>query len=426
MVTCCAPSLEGATCACAACRCTTAKSTSAEAGQRVAVALPGVAARRAAARRRPRRPRCVSPSYRLDVELEELAPIPRECSSTTGPRRASRAWSGRAASPNFGSTRPSSPPAATASCCAPARPSVEAASSTPRRRATRTPTGSSAPRAERCSCMRRFVTRRAAGSSRRSGSRSCASRSSATWPRRSARSGRTGADSAVGGATCLPQLGLERRGAKLYRPGAAGSLGEREHEAAELEARLGLEPVKVEDAGLARFLEEHGRLVRVGDGYAVSAAAYERRPSGARREMRGAGRITLARFRDLLGTSRKTSQLLLERFDADGDHPPRRRRTRASTHRSARERRLGRSADLKPQHVRAVIVPGRVKALARFVQPLRIEVGVQERLPRPRAGRRGSCRPERGSRNRLFRPARHPRRAGRRRGSWTRAGTRSS
>ena len=30
------------------------------------------------------------------------------------------------------------------------------------------------------------------------------------------------------------------------------------------------------------------------------------------------GTITLARFRDLLGISRKPAQLLLERFDADG------------------------------------------------------------------------------------------------------------
>jgi selenocysteine-specific elongation factor len=30
------------------------------------------------------------------------------------------------------------------------------------------------------------------------------------------------------------------------------------------------------------------------------------------------GRITLARFRDLLGTGRRPAQLLLERFDADG------------------------------------------------------------------------------------------------------------
>jgi hypothetical protein len=115
----------------------------------------------------------------------------------------------------------------------------------------------------------------------------------------------------------VPRLGLERRGAKLYRPGAAGSLGEREQEAAELEERLGLEPVKVEDPGLARFLEEQGRLVRTGDGYAVSAPDYERARAVLFEELGASGRITLARFRDLLGVSRKTAQLLLERFDAD-------------------------------------------------------------------------------------------------------------
>jgi selenocysteine-specific elongation factor len=112
----------------------------------------------------------------------------------------------------------------------------------------------------------------------------------------------------------LPQLGLERRGAKLYRPGTEGALGEREHEAAELEALLGLEPVKVEDPALARFLEEHDRLVRVGDGYAISPSAYER----ARAVMVANAPLTLARFRDLMGTSRKTAQMLLERFDVDG------------------------------------------------------------------------------------------------------------
>ncbi|CAN5302619.1 hypothetical protein BH18ACT12_BH18ACT12_13310 [soil metagenome] len=119
-------------------------------------------------------------------------------------------------------------------------------------------------------------------------------------------------------AEVLPLLGFERRGAKLYRAGAAGSLGEREHEAAELEARLGLEPVKVADAGLARFLEQHGRLVRIGDGLAISPDAYERARAELVEECESVGRITLARFRDLLGTSRKTSQLLLERFDSDG------------------------------------------------------------------------------------------------------------
>jgi selenocysteine-specific elongation factor len=35
-------------------------------------------------------------------------------------------------------------------------------------------------------------------------------------------------------------------------------------------------------------------------------------------ECAAAGRITIARFRDLYGGGRRTAQLLLERFDADG------------------------------------------------------------------------------------------------------------
>ncbi len=116
----------------------------------------------------------------------------------------------------------------------------------------------------------------------------------------------------------VPLLGLERRGAKLYLPGASAELGARADAAAELEAELGLEPVKVDDRALARFLEEQGRLVLVGDGYAVSAAAYERARAALVAECEAEGSITLARFRDLLGVGRKTAQLLLERFDADG------------------------------------------------------------------------------------------------------------
>jgi len=110
----------------------------------------------------------------------------------------------------------------------------------------------------------------------------------------------------------VPQLGLELRGAKLYRPGAAAELGERAEEAAALEAELGVEPVRAGDAALARFLEEQGRLVRVGDGYAVSTGAFEQA-----REVLFDG-ITLAQFRDALGVGRKTAQLYLERFDSDG------------------------------------------------------------------------------------------------------------
>jgi selenocysteine-specific elongation factor len=119
-------------------------------------------------------------------------------------------------------------------------------------------------------------------------------------------------------AAIVPLLGFERRGARLYRPGSAGVLGERADAAAVLEASLGLEPVRIEDAGLARFLEEQGRLVRVGDGYAVSAAAFEDARATLVAECEASGRIALARFRDLLGVGRKTAQLLLERFDADG------------------------------------------------------------------------------------------------------------
>jgi selenocysteine-specific elongation factor len=119
-------------------------------------------------------------------------------------------------------------------------------------------------------------------------------------------------------AAVVPLLGLERRGAKLYRPGSTAELGARAEAAAALEAALGLEPVKVDDAALARFLEEQGRLVRVGDGFAISAGAYEQARAALMAELEAEGRIALARFRDLLGVGRKTAQLLLERFDADG------------------------------------------------------------------------------------------------------------
>ncbi len=119
----------------------------------------------------------------------------------------------------------------------------------------------------------------------------------------------------------LPLLEVERRNGKVYLPGSAAGLGVREAEAAALEARLeeaGLTPIAVDDADLARFLEESGRLVRVGDGLAIGMNAYEEAKRALLDECGRAGKITLARFRDLLGISRKPAQLLLERFDADG------------------------------------------------------------------------------------------------------------
>ena len=118
-------------------------------------------------------------------------------------------------------------------------------------------------------------------------------------------------------AAVVPLLGLERRGSRLYLPGAVAQVEGAEELLAELEA-AGPNAVKVDDPKLARALEQAGQLVRVGDGLAVGAAAYEQARAAAVAELEAAGKITIARFRDLLGVGRRAAQLLLERFDADG------------------------------------------------------------------------------------------------------------
>jgi selenocysteine-specific elongation factor len=119
----------------------------------------------------------------------------------------------------------------------------------------------------------------------------------------------------------LPLLGMERRGARLYLPGATTDLGEHAAAADELARELdaaGFEPAKVEDRALVAFLEGAGTLVRVGDGLVVGRGAYDEARKLLVQECASTGSITLARFRDLLGTGRRPAQLLLERFDADG------------------------------------------------------------------------------------------------------------
>jgi selenocysteine-specific elongation factor len=113
----------------------------------------------------------------------------------------------------------------------------------------------------------------------------------------------------------LPLLHVERRNGKAYAPGAAPSLGDRAEAAAHLETELadgGL--ARVEDAELAAYLESAGKLRRVGDGFAVSFELYDR----GLEALLVLDPITLASFRDALGISRRAAQLLLERYDADG------------------------------------------------------------------------------------------------------------
>jgi selenocysteine-specific elongation factor len=112
-----------------------------------------------------------------------------------------------------------------------------------------------------------------------------------------------------------PLLGFEFRGGKAYLPGSAPSLEGREEDARRLESELAAHGfARLEDRNLATFLEQAGRLHRVGDGFAVSAALYDRGLDA----IRTLTPITLAGFRDALGISRRMAQLLLERYDADG------------------------------------------------------------------------------------------------------------
>jgi hypothetical protein len=122
-------------------------------------------------------------------------------------------------------------------------------------------------------------------------------------------------------ADVVQLLPFERRGAHLYLPGAVATLDGRAAEASALETELvvaGVRATKVEDAELARFLEASGRLVRLGDGYVIGADPFEVARDVLVDACRADGGITLARFRDLVGTGRRDAQLILERLDADG------------------------------------------------------------------------------------------------------------
>src|SRR5262249_38997972 len=117
-----------------------------------------------------------------------------------------------------------------------------------------------------------------------------------------------------------PLLGLESIEGKLYLPSQRPTAVAETEEVSEFERELaeaGVAGTRVDNPELARRLEREGRLVRLGDGLAISPAAYTEAREVLVRECEQAATITLARFRDLLGASRKTAQLLLERFDVD-------------------------------------------------------------------------------------------------------------
>ena len=107
-------------------------------------------------------------------------------------------------------------------------------------------------------------------------------------------------------AAVVPLLGVEGRGSRLYLPGAAAQTAGGEELLAEL-AAAGPNPVKADDPKLARALEQEGKLVRVGDGLAVSADAYEQARAALIAECQASHTISLARFRDLLGVGRRSA-----------------------------------------------------------------------------------------------------------------------
>ena len=302
-------------------------------------------------------------SYRLDVALEELEPVPAAVtvhvgtSDVAGARRAR----GRATR-SCGCASRSSPRAATASCCA--RETTVGGGivldPAPPRRSTRRGSSCSSAATRRRSSARSCASPsparscRRAGCSRRPSSRADSPPSSAPgdwffaaeWldelratraraARRAraldaARPGhparRAAAARAVGAGGPAPAAASSAAAARptsrarrrARRPAAA---------AAELEARLAAEDiVRVDDRKLARL--PRGPRARS----SASATASRSRPgstSAAARRSQTLAPITLAGFRDALGISRRTAQLLLERYDADGLTLPRRRRAPA-------------------------------------------------------------------------------------------------
>ena len=120
----------------------------------------------------------------------------------------------------------------------------------------------------------------------------------------------------------LARLPFERRGSKLYLPGAAPSLGERVRGrgGARSPARGCVARRRSRSRTPSSRASSSARASSCGS---ATATRSQPRPTSGRRalvveECETAGRIALARFRDLAGCGRRDAQLVLERLDADG------------------------------------------------------------------------------------------------------------
>jgi selenocysteine-specific elongation factor len=71
------------------------------------------------------------------------------------------------------------------------------------------------------------------------------------------------------------------------------------------------------DEELLAYLEARGEIVRVSDGVAFAAEAYREMVERVSAHIRAHGSVTLAEVRDMLSTSRKYAQALLEHMDAE-------------------------------------------------------------------------------------------------------------
>jgi selenocysteine-specific elongation factor len=128
----------------------------------------------------------------------------------------------------------------------------------------------------------------------------------------------------------VAQLPYERRGSKLYAPGAAAQLEQYAAVIArmlEAIAEAGFSPTPLERLAaisadelraLSEVLEQSGEIVRVRSGLVMAAAAYEEARARLVEACEREGRISLGGYRDILGTSRRTADILLQHFDAIG------------------------------------------------------------------------------------------------------------